>query len=82
MQASKDVSRTLRSQLWAGGTTPCSNPTCGRPMNRGDECFGDILADADYCQQCGIMLRYHRKKAGERGETLPITLNDVGKAHQ
>ncbi len=75
----KPLPRTLLPQLWAGTKIKCSYDSCSRPINRGDECFGDCLSEANYCQQCGIMLRYHRKKANERGEEMPVTFNDIGK---
>lgn len=79
MERTMAPAKNLRQQLWASEPTSCSNDICGRKIRRGDECFADVLSDADYCQQCGVMLRYHRKKAGERNDPLPVTFKDIGK---
>lgn len=56
----------------------CAAKLCGRLIDRLDEYWIDKLAgDAEYCKKCGIMLRYHRKKAGERGEAPPVTFEQV-----
>lgn len=65
----------LRERIWAGASGNCSNNSCKREIKWEDKCWYDRLGDVDYCHQCGIMLRYHRKKAVERGDKEPITLN-------
>lgn len=73
------IIKTMWPQLWAEDESSCANQACRRKISRGDECFADSLGGVSYCQQCGIMLRYHRKKAGERGEQAPVGFQDVGK---
>lgn len=74
--------RTLIPQLWAGESTKCSYLACSREITRGDECFADTLSEANFCQQCGLSLRFHRKKANERGDPCPLTFEEVGKKEE
>jgi hypothetical protein len=67
----------LREMLWAGVDGVCKNKSCGRSITTGTNFFYDPLNDSDYCQQCGVMLRYHRKKALERGETVPLNFEKI-----
>ena len=62
--------------------TKCSNPKCGNVMFPGEEMHVDYLARAAYCAMCGTCLRYHRKKAAERGEAIPITFEQTELNHE
>jgi hypothetical protein len=73
---------TLWAQLCAEEIPSCANKSCGRRIAKGDECFADSLGGEYYCKQCGIMLRYHRKKADQRGDPLPVAFEDVGKRRE
>jgi len=48
----------------------CKFDKCCRKINTLDAYFFDMLHDKEYCHQCGICLRYARKKAAERGESI------------
>ena len=48
----------------------CFFDQCRRPIRLFDKYFIDVLWDRVYCHQCGLCLRYARKKALERGETV------------
>ena len=52
----------------------CGNFKCGKMVQSESPCFRDTLGAAYYCDSCGKCLRYHRKKAAERGEDIPIRL--------
>lgn len=45
---------------------------CRKPIEFLQDYFYDKLGDCDYCEQCGRILRFHRRKAEERGEELPL----------
>jgi hypothetical protein len=73
---------SLEQFVWAGGktkvaSTVCSNPICRGVIKPGDEFFTDHLNGARYCSQCGVCLRFHRKKARQRGEEVPMTFGAV-----
>ena len=55
----------------------CSRPECSAVLDALGDCFRDESTGRLYCPTCGPILRYHRKKALQRGETLPITMADV-----
>lgn len=48
----------------------CFFEMCRRPIRLLDKYFIDTLWDRVYCHQCGLCLRYARKKAMERGEPM------------
>jgi len=48
----------------------CFNVKCGRSIRLFELYFLDTLWDRVYCHQCGLCLRYARKKASERGEPI------------
>lgn len=48
----------------------CCFDKCHRGINTLDKYFLDILHNKVYCHQCGICLRYARKKAAQRGEPI------------
>jgi len=50
--------------------THCSNPKCRRIVLLLEPCFFDSLWDRIFCRQCGLCLRYARKKALQRGELI------------
>ena len=56
---------------------PCAHPHCSRELEPLSKVFRDLLTDRPYCEQHGKTLRFHRKKARQRGEALPITHADV-----
>jgi len=55
----------------------CSNPICGKVLPVGEEFFADRLTEATYCVSCGTCLRFHRKKAEQRQEAVPLTFATV-----
>jgi hypothetical protein len=57
----------------------CGSKTCGKVLQQGDIIFIDRMSEAIYCEKCGTCLRYHRKKAIERGEELPLNFESVDK---
>ena len=65
--------------------TPCTSPDCAMPpevavqINR--DTFCDTLTGRTYCNKCGNRLRYHRRKWAERGEEIPLTLEEVITRH-
>lgn len=77
---------TLEQYIWSGGptkaTTNCANSRCSKKIVNGDDFFVDSLEAATYCIQCGQCLRFHRKKAGQRGEALPATFTQVEERSQ
>jgi hypothetical protein len=55
----------------AGGQAlVCWMKKCGRNIAVLEKYFLDTLWDRIYCHQCGLCLRYARKKAMERGEQI------------
>jgi len=68
---------SLRERTWAGVSGRCENPHCRNKIEWGDMCWYDRMGDKDYCNPCGLAMRYHRKKASERGEREPVTFEDV-----
>lgn len=62
---------------------PCANVyKCAGEIKLDEPCFYDESSVSTapprvYCSPCGKMLRYHRKKAAERGDSLPMTFEDV-----
>jgi len=68
---------TLTAVL-ANGDRICRAPACGTLIKRFEDCFIDELAKGTtYCERCGVMLRFHRKRAVQRGEGPPITFEQV-----
>ena len=68
---------TLENVL-ANGKRTCANAECGKSIQRMEECFMDTLSKGKvYCERCGVMLRFHRKRAVQRGEDPPITFEQV-----
>lgn len=56
--------------------TSCAfNPCPGTWVQ--DEVFVDMATGKFFCKSCGSRLRYHRKKALGRGETLPLTFAEI-----
>ncbi len=68
---------TLIQAKWDGNPARCSNTKCKTIIGPGERYFIDTAAEASYCEPCGASLRYHRKKAGERGDTMPLTFEDA-----
>jgi len=55
----------------AGPTSlTCWMKKCSRSIGVLEKYFLDTLWDRIYCYQCGLCLRYARKKAMERGEQI------------
>ena len=49
----------------------CSDLLCNNVINKGDRYFKNMFdAGKALCFQCGICIRYHRKKAAKRGENI------------
>jgi hypothetical protein len=63
---------TKMSEVSHGDEKPimCWNPKCGRPIRLFERYYLDTLWDRVYCHQCGLCLRYARKRAMERGEPV------------
>ncbi len=57
--------------------TSCSHPTCGAVLDAFSPCHRDEVSSLLYCTTCGPILRYHRKKALERGEEIPVTIGEA-----
>lgn len=38
--------------------------------------FVDLLSRKSYCERCGVRLRFHRKRAEQRGEAPPATIQE------
>ena len=56
----------------------CSSPKCRTEIIPGQKVFFDnLISDRIYCQRCGLNLRFHRKRAVQRGESPPVTFADV-----
>ena len=56
--------------------TSCAAQPCSGTWVQ-DEVFVDLATGKFFCKACGPRLRYHRKKALGRGETLPITFSEI-----
>lgn len=54
---------------------PCAS--CGRELKQHASVFLDLLGGRTHCDGCGKALRYHRKKAWQRGEEIPRTIAEV-----
>ena len=68
----------LRKLIWfSDRASKCANSKCGKSLSNGTEFYYDTDKEADYCFQCGVCLRYHRKKAVERGEPAPAGFADI-----
>lgn len=68
----------LMDAYWgASDSRVCASKKCSKPMVRGSKVFIDTVNQVYYCEQCGMCLRFHRKKAHERGENPPKTFEDV-----
>lgn len=44
----------------------CEALKCGRPIKFMDKCFMNAEDGSMYCKDCGICIRYERKKASQR----------------
>ncbi len=61
----------------------CTNSDgCANTIKPGEPYFRDEARGTGYCVPCGQRLRYHRKKALQRGEELPLTMADVHARHE
>jgi heterodisulfide reductase subunit C len=69
--------KTKMSEVSHGDDEPieCHNKKCKRPIRLYERYYLDTLWDRVYCYQCGLCLRYARKKALERGE--PIEMAEI-----
>jgi Pyruvate/2-oxoacid:ferredoxin oxidoreductase delta subunit len=54
----------------------CSTPNCPRKIPQFERYFFDAIFDKTYCNQCGLCLRYARKKAIQRGEPADSARGD------
>ncbi len=80
LEVHKDYRSTSLTEAVQGkGLWFCSSKKCGKMVQQGNIIFIDKLSEAIYCEGCGTCLRYHRKKAIERGETLPLDFESVDK---
>lgn len=54
----------------AGKKRKCADRLCKTKVKTGDDSFLDVAGNTPkvFCRQCGLCLRYARKKAAERGE--------------
>lgn len=70
-------------KTWCGlQARSCSNGEgCVATIEPGEMYFRDEARGVGYCVPCGQRLRYHRKKALERGETIPATMTEVEARH-
>lgn len=65
----------LKPMAYSGEPAKCSDNLCPRVINSdknklSEECFIDLLTGGTLCDQCGKCLRYARKKAHQRGESI------------
>lgn len=60
------------SEVAHAGERPltCWNGKCGKTIQLFERYFLDTLWDRVYCHQCGLCLRYARKKAIGRGDPV------------
>ena len=67
------------AEVLANGDRLCRSAKCRRLIEKFDEAFLDELAGGGtlYCERCGTMLRFHRKRAIDRGEEPPLTFEHV-----
>lgn len=60
---------------------PCKAPTCSMNISEISDVtrpfFRDSVMGRTYCKPCGQRLRYHRKKAAQRGTTSPRTIEEA-----
>jgi len=67
----KKKSYSIKEATWgADKVVQCANIKCNRYIVKDKPFCWDALKDLDYCEQCGTCLRYMRKKADERGESI------------
>lgn len=50
--------------------TSCCSDKCKRGINILDKYFLDTFCDKIYCYQCGMCLRFSRRRALKRGEAI------------
>lgn len=66
--------RIVADTYEATASRGCANPRCPAVLAHGDPCLYDQEGGFRYCVPCGERLRYHRRKALQRGEPLPTSL--------
>lgn len=62
--------RVVSDTYQGAASRGCANPRCTAVLAHLDACMLDQEAGFRYCVPCGQRLRYHRRKALERGEPL------------
>jgi hypothetical protein len=55
----------LEKGYWTGDPATCKNAKCSCSIHGGETAFFDD-AGGSYCERCGIIVRYERKKAAQR----------------
>lgn len=70
---------TLIEVKWSGNPARCSRDECPATIGPGERYMIDKMSESSFCLPCGSSLRYHRKKAVERGQNPPITFADAEK---
>ena len=55
----------LEKGYWTGDSGTCKNRQCSCSINNGATAFFDDGGGA-YCERCGVIVRYERKKAAQR----------------
>lgn len=79
-----DPDLQMQEATWFGlKSRGCSNGDgCPAIIEPGEIYLRDKLRGVAYCVPCGQRLRYHRKKAHQRQETIPATMADVRARHE
>jgi len=73
-----EPAHAMLEQSHPGMPMGCANAIeCASLVEHKAPCFRDATTGRTYCLPCGQRLRYHRRKALERGETMPATLSAV-----
>lgn len=73
----KNSTRMVEAAYAGDAPSLCANEQCRRPVRFLEKYFIDVLWDRVYCHQCGLCLRYARKKAMERGEAIESARIDL-----
>ena len=67
----------LEQGYWTGDPCTCKNGKCSMSIANGATAFFDDEGGA-FCERCGIIVRYERKKAAQRRERGQPTRRIMG----
>ena len=79
-QATTRAGETLSFMIAAFRNSACAS--CDTKIVPSSEVYFDLLAGEGpevvlHCTRCGVNLRYHRKRALMRDESMPLTFDEV-----